>query len=344
MKAFEIYQFILCFIVFALLTIVFSVGLSYLIRQGIKIIRAGLNDDKIKKEYEKSLSKKSSTIGNVFDKFVLILCCSVLFLAFAMSLSASKSCSGEKVTGRIPVLNVVKSTSMSTLSPKNKYVKKGEYTNHLQMFDVIFITELPSEDDLKVGDIVVYETDGYFIVHRIVRIEEPNDKHPNERHFLLHGDANESPDSFPVTYDQMKGIYSGTRIPFIGSFVLFMQSPAGWLCVLLVVFAIIATPIAEKKIAKEKELRIAFMKKAEQEKLLEEQKAREAEAKAKAKPAPTPKPAPVIQPNYAMPYQGIQIVYEQINGVDGTIYKPVNVVKFEAKNIFKNPNDNGVKR
>ena len=43
---------------------------------------------------------------------------------------------------------------------------------------------------------------------------------------------------------------------FVGSFVFFMRSPAGWLCVVLVLIAIIATPIVEKKIRKESLLRL----------------------------------------------------------------------------------------
>ena len=107
---------------------------------------------------------------------------------------------------------------------------------------------LPKEEDLKLYDIVVYEVDDMLIVHRIVGIEEPNQEHPGNRYFLLQGDAVDSPDRFPVLYEQMRAIYTGERLPFVGSFVLFMQSPAGWLCMLLVVFAIFATPIIEKKI------------------------------------------------------------------------------------------------
>ena len=106
-----------------------------------------------------------------------------------------------------------------------------------------------------------------YVIHRIVGIEEPNEKHPNERQFLLQGDAVENPDRFPVLYSQMQGIYEGERMPYIGSFLLFLQSPAGWLCVLLVVFTIIITPIVEKLIENEKRKRLALLlaKKAEEE-------------------------------------------------------------------------------
>ena len=206
MRDFDLYQFILCLIVFLLLTIIFTVGVSYLLKLNFKIIRAGLNDEKIKTEYLKNKGKDKSTFSKVFDKLVLAICCVTLFCAFGMALSVSESCNGEKVTGGIPSLNVVKSSSMAYRSKNNKYLEEGEVSNHLQKFDVIVVGELPKEEDLKVNDIVVYEIDGYFLVHRIVAIEESNVKHPNERHFLLHGDANDGPDRFPVLYDQIKGI------------------------------------------------------------------------------------------------------------------------------------------
>jgi len=55
----------------------------------------------------------------------------------------------------------------------------------------------------------------------------------------------------------MQGIYEGNRIPFIGSFILFLQSPAGWLCVLLVIFSMVVTPIVEKKIKEATKKRIS---------------------------------------------------------------------------------------
>jgi hypothetical protein len=38
-----------------------------------------------------------------------------------------------------------------------------------------------------------------------------------------------------------------------------MQSPAGWLCVLLVLFVMIATPIIEKKILAEQKKRLSAL-------------------------------------------------------------------------------------
>ena len=124
------------------------------------------------------------------------------------------------------------------------------------MFDLIVTHAPPAEFDLKLYDIVIYEYDGVHIIHRIVGIEEPNEVHPNSRIFTLQGDAVGFPDREPVEYSQIKAIYYGERVQFIGSFVFFMKSPAGWLCVLLILFAIIATPIVENKIQKESIMRL----------------------------------------------------------------------------------------
>lgn len=255
---FEIYQFILCAFVFTLLTALFTILVTMLVRYALRMIRAGLFDEDIKTEYLKNKGKKPSVIGKIFDWFLLGTCTVALLVSFAMSLSVSSCCNGTPIDG-VPKANVVRSESMSYISPNHKYLKEGDVTDQLQMFDVVFVEQLPSEDELKVNDIVVYKFRDSFIIHRIVAIEERNDAHPNQRYFLLQGDANDLSDRFPVTYDSMVGIYNGTRIPFVGSFVLFMQSPAGWLCILLVVFAMIATPIAEKKLNDARKARLLLL-------------------------------------------------------------------------------------
>ena len=256
MTQFEIYQFVLCFITFALMTGLFSVLLIHLYKSNNRLIEAGLNDEKIKKEYLDKQAKRTSVISKIIDKVVLGICCAVIFSAFAFSLIVTVN-EGKVIKG-VPSISVVKSESMSYVNEKNKYVKADQDLLSIDMFDVVFISALPKEEDLKVNDIVIYETDGYLVIHRIVGIEEPNQSH-SERYFILHGDANEVPDKFPVRYNQMKGIYTGKRIPLVGSFVLFLQSPAGYLCIILVLFAIIVTPIMEKKIEYKKIERLVAM-------------------------------------------------------------------------------------
>ncbi|MBR2303321.1 MAG: hypothetical protein IKA42_05925 [Clostridia bacterium] len=256
MAGYQVYQFILSLIVFVILTGLFTFFIVWIIRLNLQLINAGTHDEKITTEYKKQQEKKPTLFGKIIDKVVLVLCCVVIFGAFAFSIAVEAN--GGKVCTGLPVLNVVESDSMSFVSEDNKYSYGKGYTDQFQMLDIVLTHELPAEKDLKIGDIVVYKQNDIMIIHRIVAIEEPNDKH-SERHFLLQGDANKNADMFPVKYDQMKSIYKGQRIPFVGSFIKFMQSPAGWLCILLVVFAIVATPLADKKLVNAKIARLKLM-------------------------------------------------------------------------------------
>lgn len=255
MTSFEIYVFTLCAIVFTLLVAMFSYLIYSLIKQELELIRAGLRDEKIEEEFEKKSSGGYRAINFASRVLSLFLC-----LAFAAVFAGAIyiRANDDRPANGIPSIKVVKSSSMAEKNEKNKYLFDHQLNDQLQMFDVVVCRHLPAEEDLKLYDVVVYKQDDMYVIHRIVGIEEPNESHPNERHFLLQGDAVGRPDQFPVLYSQMQGIYQGTRIPYIGSFVMFLQSPAGWLCMLLVVFAMIVSPIVEKVLDNAKKERGIF--------------------------------------------------------------------------------------
>lgn len=265
MKSYEIYNLIVCLLVFVALTGLLSYLIVTLIKMTLRTVRGGLDDESIKAEYLKKQEKKEARGAIVFDRVFPALVCVLLGIALCFSLY-SRFTENSKV-GKIPTIKVVETGSMETKHKANDYLVKNSLNNQIEVFDLIVLHQLPKEEDLKLYDIVVYEIQGYYIIHRIVGIEEPNEKHPNERWFLLQGDANKQADDFPVTYSQMVSIYKDQRIPFVGSFVFFMQSPAGMLCFLLVIFAVIATPIAEKKIeeAKNERIKIIFSKENEKQ-------------------------------------------------------------------------------
>ena len=149
---------------------------------------------------------------------------------------------------------------MSFVHEDNTYLTENGITDQIQTFDIVVTRHLPNEYELKLYDIILYENDnGMMVIHRIVGIEEPTENHPDCRYFVLQGDANAYPDKIPVYYSQMRGIYRGERVPFVGSFVLFMQSPAGVMCILLVLIGFIAAPIMEKSIEKQKRLRLEII-------------------------------------------------------------------------------------
>lgn len=244
MKPYDIYIFFLCFIVFTALTVLFTYLLYEIIKLTIQVIKHGIYDDKLIRDYRKSLQPKRK-YKKITVTIFSIICCVVLLAAFGFSLSLHFS---EDVFTTNSSLKVIASSSMGTQNKNNKYLVEQNLNNQLNLFDIIVTHPKPDEFELKLYDIIIYQYEDIYVIHRIVKIEEPNNAHPGHRLFITQGDAVAFPDANPVTYEQIKAIYYNEKIPFIGSFIFFMQSPAGWLCILLILYAIIMTPIAEKKI------------------------------------------------------------------------------------------------
>ena len=255
MTDYQSYVFILCLIVFSMFTIMAVVCLTIIMRLQLRLIKDGSLDVEILEEYvEKYNNNENRTVGKILGYVFSGIVCLGFIALFLTSLFISKSEHDPIVD--LPVYRVVRTSSMAEKNEENTYLFENNLDDQIQVFDLIRTEKIPDEMDLELYDIVVYETDGMLIVHRIVEIEEPNESHPDCRYFRLQGDAVESPDRFPVEYEQMRAIYRGERIPFIGSFIIFMQSPAGWLCVLLTIIAMIATPILEAIIAHSKRERL----------------------------------------------------------------------------------------
>jgi len=257
MTKFEIYSLILCLIFFVMLVGILSYMLAIIIKKELKHVKAGLDDENILKEFNSNCTKKQSKLSKAFNMVLNLLLCLVFGVIFLSSFYIN--CTQNVYFDNVPTFRVVLTSSMENKNEKNNYLFENNLNNQISAFDLITTYKIPDENDLKLYDIIVYEVDGILVVHRIVGIEEPNASHPNERHFLMQGDAVGVPDRFPVLYSQMKGIYKGEKIPFIGSFILFMQSPAGWLCMLLIVGAMIFTPILEKKLLNARKQRFSLL-------------------------------------------------------------------------------------
>ena len=256
MDRIETYSLVLCLVVLAGLVSLFSYFLVSGLKQRVKLIALGDEDKEIKTEYEKANQKPSvwDTVAKIFSLIVTVLLCCIFAFAIYINLTEEKKANG------IPSLKVVQTASMSYKNSKNGYLTKNGLDNQLQVYDLILTCHLPDEFDLKLYDIVVYQAEnGDMIIHRIVGIEEPNEKHPEHRYFQLQGDAIAYPDTYPVLYSQMRGIYLGERFPFAGSVVMFLQSPAGYFCIALIVIAIGLFPLMEKKINEAKKQRLQVL-------------------------------------------------------------------------------------
>lgn len=79
----------------------------------------------------------------------------------------------------------------------------------------IFVKKV-TEQELQVGDIITFVSEapdirGYYNTHRIDEIVE--DAESGETLFLTKGDAREQQDEYPVSFDQVIGVYTG-KVPF----------------------------------------------------------------------------------------------------------------------------------
>lgn len=252
MIGFELYTLFICILVFVALTVFFAFMIFYIGKQKISMIESGIVDEAIiksqskKKDRERKRCKRCLDILSKIASACIFVSLCAIFVVVGVS-----SGYGEGVVGDIPAIKVVSSTSMSEKYENNTYLFKNNLNNQLQLFDLVVLHKLPAEEDIMLYDIVVYEhISGALLLHRIVGIEEPNELHPNERYFLLQGDAVHYPDTFPVRYEQMKSIYDGMRLPNVGSFVFFMQSPAGSICLILILCSMVLMPIADGIVAK----------------------------------------------------------------------------------------------
>ena len=258
MTDFELYVLVLCLIVFVLMSSLSIIAVVTIFKLTVKLIHSGAEDAALLEEKKKAQKEnRRNKIAKVTDFTLSLVLCVVFAVATVISLCIQLS--ENTYWDTLPTYRVVRSGSMEKKHEENRYLFENNINNHIHTFDLIATHKIPGEYELELYDIVVYEVDDVLLVHRIVEIEEPNEVHPDCRHFVLQGDAVRYPDRIPVLYTQMRGIYTGYRIPFAGSFILFLQSPAGWMCMLLALFTAIMTPIMERKIQREKELRLAVM-------------------------------------------------------------------------------------
>ena len=253
LAGFDLYVFMVCLIAFISTFGVLGLLLFIIIKQELKAIKHGIYDEQLIREHMDGIDKSFKPTTIVYLVFSVLTVAALVLMAWTFSIRFSD----PMVTGPGSVPRVVLSDSMSKKRPSNKYLEEYGLDDQFETFDLIFTEEIPGEFELELYDIVVYEhKEGELLVHRIVGIEEPNEKHPDHRLFELRGDAVVFSDEYSVEYSQMRSIYRGEHIKYVGSFVHFMQSPPGYICIMLMVVGFVLSPIIDivLKVAKKKRL------------------------------------------------------------------------------------------
>lgn len=110
-------------------------------------------------------------------------------------------------------------------------VISGSMSDTIEVNDYIICLDV---NDYDVGDIVTYKNErGSLITHRIVSETDAG--------FITQGDANNTPDSEPVSQSDIVGKVVIT-IPKLGAFIEFMQTPLGLMCIVFAGFIILYLP------------------------------------------------------------------------------------------------------
>jgi signal peptidase I len=145
---------------------------------------------------------------------------------------------------------------MSYKNEANSYLFNRNLNNQIQPYDII-VLEKVSKSDIRMYDVIAYKNDkGVNIVHRIIDI--------NGDKYTTRGDIYDSSktDSYKPVYEDVIGRYTGKRIPVIGIFILFLQSYAGIITVISLVYCLLMIDRTSEKINKVQQERIDKLEEA----------------------------------------------------------------------------------
>lgn len=145
-------------------------------------------------------------------------------------------------------LMVVATDSMSEANPLNEYLYneslKSRYPSLSYQFPALCIIVIEKVDpqELNQYDVIAYDhhASGETIIHRIRMIER--DENGNIKSFRTRSDkyTNDDQSGTEVTVpDDVIGRYTGIYVPFLGAFVMFLQSLAGVVTVIALIFCLI---------------------------------------------------------------------------------------------------------
>lgn len=120
-------------------------------------------------------------------------------------------------------------------------VLSGSMEPELSVNDLVLVRK---HDSYNIGDIVVYQDGSILVIHRIVSID--GDK------VITQGDANNAADD-PINISAVKG-KAMCHIPFVGGAVRFLQSPAGFIILVIAAVALFELPYLQERKKSDDEL------------------------------------------------------------------------------------------
>lgn len=186
------------------------------------------------KKAETSTAKKVLRIvGNVLIWIFIVFAALVTVLAFASQSSADGI---PSIAGRA-VLTVQTDSMSRSAEDEGKVVIQEGWERGFNAGDIIIGKKLTTDEmkQLKVGDVITFKTmlagttQEALNSHRIIEVQGSGDSVV----YVTRGDNNLGEDTEPVGWEKVICVYTGTRIPGLGKFLDFLQTPTGFLVVIV---------------------------------------------------------------------------------------------------------------
>ena len=238
MSSIEILSLIVTIVALVSLSFVFTFLFRNYFRGIIEAVQSGEEDAEL--IYEEAMGKREKTVaqkilhysGKALSYLILLLLVGV----FTGSLVSRFMGTEMSIGGNIPL--VIVSGSMSYKNDANQYLYANHLDDQFQTYDIIVVNPTASPDDIELYDVIAfYSSEGTVVVHRVVEIVDTSEGPM----YVTRGDANDASDNNALygdylPYQQIVGEYHGVRVPAVGAFVLFLQSGAGVVCVISIVY------------------------------------------------------------------------------------------------------------
>lgn len=202
-------------------------------KEDINLLDQAVVDEKNKKNRKK---KAWSIVGKVFSWVLLI---SVVG-GFGFSLYARVS--GNTMPYGDTGIIVIASGSMEKKNSANQYLVDNDLNNQISTYDIIQIKKYGDESQVKLYDVVAYKNESKVtIVHRIISVSQ--DPLTGKSRYITRGDANSVSDDGSqyagyLSFDDIVGYYTGSKVAFLGSFVIFLQSNAGIITIVALIYCL----------------------------------------------------------------------------------------------------------
>ena len=255
MNSFEIIALIVTAVGVASFATIFTILYRTYAKSAVAEYEAGKCDVELIDETILTNIKNAKKHRRVFRKIKQVLFWVILALLVPFMLISVYS----KIVDGVAMINghgmiAVASGSMSEKNEANPYL--ANINNQFNTYDMIMLEKVESTNDLQLYDVIAYVNDeGVNIIHRIVGFQQTS----SGIRFVTRGDSNNADDEYKPSMDDVLGEYTGKRIPYIGVFLMFLQSYSGIITVAAVIYCLIMIESMGNKIYDAREDRLIFL-------------------------------------------------------------------------------------